>query len=138
MTGFTGFLNPVNRVTVILFIMLASSFIPHKTDTHRFNRHTCSRRRLARVSKFSGEVVPFRFTGFLFPLDPVHPVILSKKSLTLPKPLNACGTLAHSDGSLQDQHRIAIAIEAIALRDGFAVGAEDGFAPCKRTHQNEQ
>jgi hypothetical protein len=41
--------------------------------------------------RFTTNRLTFRLTGFFFFLHPVHPVILSKKKMTAPKPLKACG-----------------------------------------------
>jgi hypothetical protein len=41
--------------------------------------------------RFTEEIRVLRFTGFVFSLDPVHPVIPSKRPLTVLKALNAYG-----------------------------------------------
>src|SRR5215468_3802800 len=51
--------------------------------------------------------------------------------------LNSC-QFVFSSGFLENQHAIAIAVEAIAFTDRFLVRAEQKFAPRKRTYQHQQ
>ena len=46
-------------------------------------------------------------------------------------------TKFRGSGRLQDQHAIAVTVEAIPVTDRFLVRTKNKFASCKRAHQHQ-